>query len=413
MTQPEVKPILLVSGGPATQPLWKPLAESYDLAFLYPQAAQQASALNIPSMPLAALMDDDLLEQVENTATLLATKVVNALPTLHVRFANAYLHAGPVLLNSRLDSWFAGYAHHILNGEIAVLAQLERLAGMGRHIAGCLTHEDVAPDTRALVSWCNARGLPSVHLPHAPCHLLPGVTDIHRETRAQWVLASGPRVAQFYRECGVPDDHIITTGGPQWDELYDGVGALPGKSESRNVLGITHSGPVLCYMSTWGQTTSLRSEFEREFDAGWSAVLAHAQATGAYLMVMIHWHDGRAELEENYAKALEVAGVAGLVTRNHKTYVLRAADCLIAQGPSNMCIEAAILGTPSCYLQTQDFDFATALPYRGTPETIGTAIGAALAEQADWGAFAAEYNAVHPHGGAIDAAVEQVRLLCK
>lgn len=408
------RPILLVSGGATTTPLWEQLAETHDLVFLYPQAAQQAAALGLPSAALGALWDADLQERVANIAVVLAARVVNHLPAVSERVADAYAGSPPPNLNGAFGEWFPGYAHSALSGPLAILAQLEKLASTGRHIAGCVTHEDVAPDTRTLVNWCNARGIPTIHVPHAPCHLLPGVVDIHRETRATWIAASGPAMADFYAEAGHDPAKITLTGGPLFDGLY---GARPDRAEARAVLDRdlpAFAGPVLCYMTTWGQTTSTRSDFEREFAAGWEATLATAKALGAYLMVLVHWHDGRAGIEEKYDAAMVVAGVQGLVTRNHKLYVLAAADLLIAQGPSNMTIDAAIVGVPSVYLSTEGFDFRTQLPHRCQPSELAGVVTHALASQEDWDGFVAEYNVTHgARGGATENVVAMVRQLCQ
>jgi hypothetical protein len=402
------RPVLLVSGGPVTEPLWAPLAEHYDLAFLAPAAAQSALNQGLPAAALGSVMDGAAQERAGNDALKLAARVITALPQLAGKFADEYGPASPSALTVGLPDWFGGFAHQAIGVQVGIVAALERLAGM-RRIAGCVTHEDVSADTRALVNWCNAQGIPTLHVPHAPCHLLPGVVDIHRETRARYIAASGPAVAAFYAEAGHDPADIAITGGPQWDGLY---GARPGRDEARRVLKIDHAGPVLGYMTTWGQTTSLRSDFEREFSAGWDAVLATAQRLGAYLCVLVHWHDNRAGIEERYEKALADAGVPGLVTKHHKLYLLPALDCLVAQGPSNMAIEAAICGVPSCYLQTSGFDYATALPYRGTPETIGAAVDAALGEDPGWGEFVSAYHATHPHGGAVENVVAWVREIC-
>ena len=58
----ELKPILLISGGPSTRRLWPDLAERYDLVFLYTQAGQEAQAMSLPAAPLAAVMDAELQE---------------------------------------------------------------------------------------------------------------------------------------------------------------------------------------------------------------------------------------------------------------------------------------------------------------------------------------------------------------
>jgi hypothetical protein len=412
VTAPVERPLLLISGAACTQPLWPGLAERYDLVFLYPQAAQQAQGMGLRAAALAGLVDPDLQEHIANQAVVLAARVATHMDSVATHVATAYPERAPDALNGHLADWFPGFAHHLLGGAVAVLAQLERLAGMGGRIAGCVTHEDVSLDTRAMVNWCNARGIPTLHVPHAPCHLLPGVTDIHRQTRARWIAASGPAVARFYAESGHDTAFIAVTGNPAWDGLY---GDVPGQAESRAVLlGATGDAPVIVYMTTWGQTTSLRSDFEREFQAGWQAVLAEAKSLGALLCVLVHWNDGRPGIEEQYEAALKEAGVGGLVTRQHKNYLLRAADVLVAQGPSNMAIEAAILGTPAAYLQTADFDYATPLPYRGTPETIGAAIRDALVSRGidDWQAFVSEFNDAHPVGDATGRVLDLVFQLC-
>lgn len=404
------KPILLISGGATTRPLWKPLGEVYDLAFLYANAGQEAASVGISALPLAALMDGDLTETVENQAALLTAKVVNGLPAVSERMAQAFGHSAPPALNGHMGNWFAGYAHHFLLGEIAILAQLDKLAATGRHIAGCVTHEDVAPDTRALVAWANAHNLHTIHVPHAPCHLLPGVVDIHRETRTRYIAASGPAVARFYTDGGFPAENIRLTGAPHWDELYDG--AIPGKREARQVMKVPDGQPVLMYQTTWGQTTSLRSEFEAEFERGFTAMLDTAQRLGAFLCVKIHWNDQRPDREEHYAKQMEAAGVDGLVTRQHYTYVMAASDVLVAQGPSNMCLDAAILGLPSVYITTEGFDFATSLPARCAPEGLLAAVTDTLANPPDLGTFIREYNCVHPDGDATAKVVAMVTELC-
>ena len=404
------RPLLLISGGPSTRPLWPLLAEHYDLAFLYAPAGQEAISQGLPAVALAALMDVDLTEMVENQAALLTGRIVAAMPQVAERFASAYGLSAPPALNGHMGDWFAGYAHHFLLGEIAILAQLEKLKSSDRRIVGCLTHEDVAPDTRAMVAWCNAHDIPTIHVPHSPCHLLPGVVDIHRETRTRWIAASGPQVERFYVESGFDSEHVRLTGAPQWDDLYHG--AIPNKREARAVLKVPDGLKVLTYQTTWGQTTSLRSEFEAEFDTGFAATLAAAKALGTYLMVKIHWNDQRPEREDYYAKQMDAAAVAGLVTRQHYSYVLAATDCLVAQGPSNMCIDAAIMGAPSVYLQTDGFDFATSYPRRCAPDGLLAEVQATLETPGDLSSFIRQYNSAHPDGNASENVVSMVTELC-
>lgn len=409
------KPTLLVSGGGVTQPMWAQLSERYRLAFFHPQAAQLAHDLKLPdvvSVMDAAQVNADAIESAENNAALLAARVVNAMPSISARIAGitAFAPNAPAELNGKLPDWWAGYALHHFRDHTMKLTALENLA-REHPIVGCLTHEDVSPEARTLVLWAKARGIPTLHLPHAPCHLHPGVRDIHRETRADWVLASGPRVAAFYADCGVPDNRIAVVGAPQWDALYEAQ--LPDRAEAREVLGVK-TARVICYASTWPQTTSLRSGFEREMDAGLDAALKLAENWKAVVMVKVHPHE-HAQAEQFYAAALQQADIPGLVTRQHLTYLLRAADVLVAQGPSNLCLEAAIMGVPSVYLQTEGFDFASALPARCAPDTLGAVASALLdapPSRADLDEFVSEYNAAHPLGEAADCASEFVERIC-
>ena len=87
---------------------------------------------------------------------------------------------------------------------------------------------------------------------------------------------------------------------------------------------------------------------------------------------------------------------------------------MVAPGPSNMCVDAAICGTPSCYLTAEGFDYAHPLPYRAGPEGIAEVIKQAMDSRGDplWGDFCKHYNAAHPAGGAVERVVEMVRRIC-
>jgi len=407
---PTPKPALLVSGAPVTQPLWAGLSETYHLVFAHPQAAQVAREVGIASASaLADYLTGDAKESADNDAALLTARVVNALPDISRRVGATVAPTGPVELNGRFGAWFAGYVQFQMAQFAQMFACLDLMAARER-LAGCLVHEDVTPMARALVGWFRARELPSVHLPHAACHLLPGVADIHRETRADYVLASGGYMAQFYAAVGVPEDRIRIVGVPAWDGLYTGL--PPGKAEARRVLKIDNA-RVILYGASWPQTTSLRGGGEAEAEAAWRAVLALAHAWEAVVMCSVHPNDGR-PVEQYYAETMKAAGVPGLVTRFHTNYLVRAADVLIAQGPSNFCVSTAIQGLPSCYIQTEGFDFAHPLPPRADADGLKDAAEAALAEGLPWDEFATLYNAAHEtRGGATEKAVVAVKEICR
>lgn len=400
------KPVLLLTAGGNLSPLAPALAEHYDLIYV----AQGAPDWGAPGLALLQLADADVRERADTAAAQLTAQAVAGLPTVAERLAATLPAAHPAALNSQLPGWFAGYAMRSFQWQALYLETLARVA-RERRIAGLLVHEDVGPDTRTAVLWARAQGLPTVHLPHAACHLMPGLLDIHREARAEYVLSSGPYMDRFYQAARVAPEKILPVGVPAWDGYYGQD--LPSQAESRQVLGIPAEAPVVLYGTTWGQTTSLRSRFEAEFRETEDAVLALAKARGAFLVINLHPNEAPGNVQY-YVERLQAAGVRGLVTPNHGGYCTRAADVVIKHGPSNFCIEAALIGRSSCYIQTEGFDFEHPLPPRGRAADLPRLVDEALAQPAWlWQKFISTYNVVHPDGGATERAVEAVLALCR
>lgn len=355
-------------------------------------------------------IDGTAQDKARNVGALLSAKVVTNLPKIKKRLTAAYGdQALPPFLDT-LPDWFAGYAHDRLTQAATEITAFDKLAAQGR-VAGVVVHEDVSLEMRAAVAWARARGVPTIHVPHAPCHLHPGVTDIHAEIRSEYVAASGLYEQEYYEAAGVEKGKAIITGNPAWDYLYE-TGAIPERDEARRVLGLPADARVICYATTWGQTTSVRSRFGAEFNEGLNAVIAYAKAADAILIVKIHPNQNPEEGQQ-IAKALEQVGVKGMVMREHLSYALRASDVLIAQSPSNLCIEAAILGVPSCYIQTESFDYKHPLPFRCDVAGLSAAVDAAMASNPEaWQDFVTYYNAVHPDGMAVEKTVEFIEKIC-
>ncbi len=403
--------VILLTGHPNLRPLWGPLGEHYDLAFTAAAAAQQAAGMGLTVVDLQTVVSAETIERADSETAHLTAAVVNNLPRIRAVFAGAYPESvSPQALSTGVGSWLPGFMLGQIRGLAGNLAAIEalfkaRAAVPGGAVAAVLVHEDVSPEHRALVLLARAHGVQTIHLPHAPCHLKPGIVDIHRETLTDWILASGEGMRRFYLESGYPSDRLFVTGAPQWDNLY--TEAIPSRETARQVvgigtLGLAEGAPVLCYASSWAQSTSLRGGFSEELRRGFAAVVELCRSTGAGLIVKTHPSEGKNEAY--YAKEMQAAQVAGLVTRDHLPYVLRAADAIVAQGPSNLCVQAAILGTPSAYLQTDGFDFVVDLPYRapaGSLAALSRAIESALSTRGheQWDPFATYYNAAHPERG--------------
>lgn len=410
--------VILLTGHGNLRPLWGPLAETYDLAFTAAAATQQAAGMGLPVVDLQSVVTAETIERADSESAHLTAAVVNGLPRIRAVFAGAYPESvAPRALSTGVGAWLPGFVLGQVRGLASNLATVEALLA-AREVAAVVVHEDVSPEYRALVLLARSRGVQTIHLPHAPCHLKPGVVDIHRETLTDWILASGEGMARFYRESGYPADRLFVVGAPQWDSLYSP--SVPSRETARAVVGVKSLGlaegaPVICYASSWAQSTSLRGGFTEELSAGFRMVLALCQQSGAGLIVKTHPSEGKNEVY--YAERMRDAQVPGLVTRDHLPYVLRAADVVVAQGPSNLCIQAAILGTPSAYLQTEGFDYVVDLPYRAAPLSAGGTVAALAAAvesalqtrgQEPWERFAAYYNAAH---GAADAAERAASLI--
>ena len=407
-TKPD-KRVLLLPGHPVAQGYWRGLSEHYDLCFMYPQAMEYAASISLHAMALNQFHNSDAQESALNTSAQIAAKAVQSAQVVAGRLMASLDGSAPSEFNSAQD-WWPGYVLQHAQAMALQYAMLTQLSNV-REIAGCVVHEDVAPDTRGLVLWCKARGIPTIHVPHAACHLRPdGGLDIHRESRSDWILASGSYEHDFYVAGGHPADRIAIVGSPQMDGLY-AEETLPNKAEARRVLDIDND-RVICYAGTWTQTTAIRGRGVFEMDEGLHAMITLAHEWEAVLVIKSHPNGGD---DKVFEQALRKTNTPGIITKHYLSYALRAADVLIAQGPSNICVEAAILGTPSAYIQTEGFDYAHALPFRSGVDRLGVTALEAMDSRGDpaWQDFVTFYNAAHPDGGATDKVIEKVVELCQ
>lgn len=404
------KRVLLISGGGNTAPLWKGLSELVTLVFLHPNAEQAARGAGITNiLSMQEMFTPEVQEKAVNQAAIMTARVVAALPGVSEKIHSLY-PAPPENLNGNLQNWFAGFVAERTRNQVFTLTGLEKLS-QEREIIGCLTHEDVTPDMRGMVNFCNSIGAQTIHLPHAACHLLPGVEDIHRQVRARWILSSGPYMTEFYMACGVPQHRIVPVGIPEWDGLADAH--LPTKEEARSVLQVgLNSRFVVLYGTTWGQTTSLRSRFEHEFVETHEAVFSLCREKDADLIINMHPNEAP-QMEAAYIDMMKKAGIGGAVTRAHEIYIVRAADVVIKHGPSNFCIKVAMMGRPSAYIQTEGFDFDHPLPPRGPASQLPALVDAALnAPIDDWDKYIRHYDCAWPHENATEKTINAVREIC-
>ena len=220
-------PVLLIPGHPNSSDLWLPLSELTTLCFLYPQSAQYAESLGVRgALSVAQFLDADAHERALNAAAQLTARLMGQIDAVGRRITSIVGTQGPTALNGKFADWFGGFSMHHLRERLIELAALDalrdKLAAQSIPLVGCVTHEDVSIDTRTLVLWCKENELPTIHVPHANCHLrADGGPDIHRESICDWLCAAGPYMQRWYIANGYPEDRITITGAPYWDSLYE------------------------------------------------------------------------------------------------------------------------------------------------------------------------------------------------
>jgi len=398
------RPTLILSGGHRHRALWEPLAERYQLVFLESSAAAAAESMldSASILRVEEFLVDEHINAAKAEAMWQARKVMVALE-------NGLTFDDDVdgLRQPGLNGWLPTSVYELATASyVRVFAAMSCVEKM--NVVGVLVHEDVTPEGRLLAQFGISEDLPTIHVPHANHFLGPGSTDIHCQVTAQYIGASGTHMRDWYMACGVPADRIRLVGAPQWDWLYK-EHALPERGIARKALGKTDDGLVITYGGTWGQDTGVWGNGAADIEAGWQTMLAAAKELGAYLIVKEHPGE-TPDRDKKYSEEMEAAGVSGAVTRVHNEYALRAADCLVTQGSSNLAVEAAIVGTPAVEL----YQCSTRYPDYGPRGTWGDGLADLVHEAIGAGPLkeferAMNYDA---DGGAVDRIVEWVGELC-
>src|SRR3972149_6183270 len=274
------KPVMLVPGHPVAQGYWRGLSEHYDLCFMYPQALEYAASLNLRCLSLIQFQNGDTQEHALNAAAQTVAKAVQNARVIAGRLISSLDGSAPQEFHSAVD-WWPGYVMQhaqALASESALLTQLSNV----REIAGCVVHEDVAP-----------------------------------ESRCDWILASGEYERDFYSASGHPLERIVIVGAPQMDGLYADE-AMPNRDEARRVLDIDND-RVICYAGTWSQTTAIRGSGTAETDDGLRAVIELVHEWKAVLIIKSHPNGGDDKAFEN---ALRSTNTPGLITKHYISYAV-------------------------------------------------------------------------------------------
>lgn len=397
----ETLPVLLTIGSLTQRPLWERLSEQFRLAFLDTGAGRRAQEFGLKVAVLEDGIDQDVQRHSVNRSLWQVDRILDETYSFDKPLFG--VNGVPKLRSPELGNWFPGFAYEILLQSIlqsTLITKLQKEHG----IAGVLVHEDVTPVGRTAVMMGQALGLPTLHIPHANHFISPHKTDIHRIIMADHLGVAGEYMAGWYEACGVPRSRMELIGVPQWDKFYGEF--IPTREHSRKALGLEQGDFVLAYGTTWVQDTNAFAGGNEDLDRSAHIVARTAREMGAKLIFKMH--PGEApDREEAYGKVMEQYGLGGLVTRMHNDRVLKAADCLIVQGPSNFGVEATILGTPVVEM----YQPAARYPVEyGIPSTWGEGLSATVEKAIKRGPnpeFAVDMNYGND-GGAVDRAIEWI-----
>jgi len=214
-----------------------------------------------------------------------------------------------------------------------------------------ILHNDVENVARTVALWCQKRGVPFLHVPHAVyTKVTDGEvgTDIHDIVTASHLAVSGKFQHDWYKMRG--QENIRETGLPQFDEW------ARIKSDKKRALRLLHldpGRPVISYMGTWRQNTNMLG-YNDEWADQFVTFLNAIKMFNDEIQLVVKMHPSSQEHgPQAHADILKKMGMnCVLVVQHHLVVVLQASDAVFAPYGSNTLIEAAHL--PHVRLMTFD-----------------------------------------------------------
>lgn len=309
------KPLIVASAGPVIPPLLR-LSGKITVLPLVPEAwagrQEQIEILSVQAPP-----ETGLYETLVQCAA-----VLEILPDTPDRkpFLLQYFHAA-----------------RAVNGFLEVLEALHRERG----VRGVVVHNDVEPVYRAVCEWANAHDVPAIHVPHSHYFLLwrdePG-WDVHDVVTAPYIACINEAQRRYYREAGRGAvRRLEVCGCPLWDQWA----TFPvGVARARALLGLDPTQPIVTYLASWPQTTSLLGPPPVHAYQVFEAFCLAVRALGWQLILKLHPR-GEEAIGRTHWEIQNRVGVKGIATPDHLGYCLQAADVVASYGVSNGLIEAA------------------------------------------------------------------------
>ena len=202
-------------------------------------------------------------------------------------------------------------------------------------------HNDVENLTRTVALWCQKRGVPCLHVPHAVYqNVNRGAvgTDIHDIITASHLAASGTYQRKWYEDRG--QENIRETGLPQFDAW---AVMEPDKKRALRLLHLDSDRPVITFMGTWRQNTNLLGHSD-EWAMLYINFLKAIKMFGDEVQLIVKIHpNGGDQSAKFHASNAEQVGVNCVIAAQHLEVALQASDVVFAPYGSNSLIEAAYI----------------------------------------------------------------------
>jgi len=376
MADVERRPIIMLSGGRTTWPLARPLYETHDVAIYDPNAIsffkEKLDRIICPAKGATAQMHAHAF----NESTVIAARIIQAQDRLQDTISRG---ARMVLPNgtspAHVSEWLPGMSTSHMAACIMNVAVMDAFCDQFDLMA-VVVHEDVTPTARALVLWANDRGIPSIHVPHANHFLRQGIPDVHERCYTDYIAATSSWMCDWYAARGYPEENIRVTGCPNWDRWTE---VMLTKQEARDVLRVPQDKTVVTYCTSWPQNTNWADDhdiWDRAHDA-----VVQAAAEQGWTLIWSQHPGSPGEWRQAFAARMKQAGLEdGVIVRGHLDLTVKASDCFIAVGPSNVLIEAAMGGTPSATVEMEHYGFPDAPPWpcRAEAADVTRAVNAAM-----------------------------------
>lgn len=347
------RPLVVLTGGVTTQALTEKLIGHFDVGVMDGQVAEiQHQKFGDRVIQVGKLITEESERIAQNEAVRRASTIFqsgwqnNLVGRLNATEEWKYSAPGKVV--RELDNWLWGFLVASLARQLSrgfAINELER----GRKISLFITHEDVTEVGGGLVQWANGKRIPTLHIPHANCYMMPECSPDLHETSISHSIAATPHMEQFYRERGYTGN-IRITGSPIFDRWAN---FNVDRNWAAAALGLDPNVPTITYFSSWSQATNVHSLGEG-FELAYRSILETVKRTGWQLLVKLHPGE-RAGLEQMYLEGAKQHQVICKVSRQYLDLFLSASDVIVTFGTSNTLLDAVLLGKQALSIRIRGF----------------------------------------------------------